>query len=72
MSTDLGPYLHEWVMDTQKLHDHADEAAKLYAAGDIQGACDVVAIAHYPLGQVSDERANLLTELKKQGFAPGG
>jgi len=67
---DLGPYLHEFAVDAKTLADHADEAARLHASGDLQGACEVVAISHYKLSQVADERENLLRLFGERGIEP--
>jgi hypothetical protein len=46
----IGDYLHEFANAARKLADEADAAAKYNAEGDVQWACNAVALTHYPLG----------------------
>jgi uncharacterized protein YutE (UPF0331/DUF86 family) len=64
-------YIAEFQKDASKAAEYAREAAEHAAKGDLQAACDVIALSHYPLGQAEDDRENLLKLLSEQGFTPG-
>jgi hypothetical protein len=69
-STDLGAFLHEFWIDSIKLADTAKEVAELYASGDAQGACDVVAFALHLLGDLPELYDGLLRDFEKRGIRP--
>ena len=68
---DLNPYFHELVTAAQTVLDDANNAARDYANGDVQSACDAVNIMHYKTGQLEDLRLGLVKDFKQQGLTPG-
>ena len=57
------------------LHQFADPArlAILLALwGNLQAACDVVSLAHYPIGQADHSRDYIVKMFEKRGIKPGG
>ena len=67
----IAEYLDEMVREASKLHDLLTQAARHQAAGDEQWACNLVALSHYELGHLEDERNNLLTRFEQRGVTPG-
>jgi hypothetical protein len=66
----LNPYLTEFVATAKTVSDNADEAAELYAKGDVQGACNVVNVMHYKTGELEDLRLSLVRRFEEQGITP--
>ena len=50
---------------------NADEAARLYAEGDVQGACNTVNVMHYKTDAVEQLRMALVESFERQGITPG-
>lgn len=67
----IGDYIHGMVMEATKLLDELEQAAKHNAEGEEQWACNLVALTHYKLGQLSDARADLLGRFEAKGIMPG-
>jgi hypothetical protein len=68
---DLNPYFNELVKAAQTVVDDATNAARSYADGDAQGACDAVNVMHYKTGQLEDLRIALVSDFEQQGLEPG-
>jgi hypothetical protein len=68
--TDLNPYFTELVTAAQKALDNAEEAAKLYADGDVQSACNIANVMHYKTSELEDLRRALVGSLETQGLTP--
>jgi hypothetical protein len=68
--TDLNLYFTELVTAAQKALDNAEEAAKLYADGDTQNACNVVNVMHYKTSELEDLRRALVDSLETHGLTP--
>lgn len=68
---DLNPYFHELVTAAQTVLDDANNAARDYANGDVQAACDAVNEMHNKTDKLEDLRLGLVKDLEQQGFAPG-
>jgi hypothetical protein len=69
-SPDLSPFLHELSVEAKKVADGAGEAARLYADGDAQGACNAIAILHYGVAAVDELREAIVDDFEKQGITP--
>ena len=67
----IAEFVDEFVRDARALLDHAEEAAEHLAAGDPRAACSAVAISHYKIGQVGEDRRNLLERFALEGIQPG-
>jgi hypothetical protein len=68
----LSGHLREFEADAQNLVDRAREAGEAFERGDLQTACNTIAISHYVLSHLRDERASVLRMLEAQGVKPGG
>jgi hypothetical protein len=68
------PALHEYLLELQmtlaKAKDQVEEAQRHLAEGDLQWACNLVSLTHYPLGQAQEQWENLLAKFEQQGVTP--
>ena len=67
----IADFVDEFVRDARALLGHAEEAAQHLAAGDARAACSAVAVSHYKIGQVDEDRRNLLERFALEGIQPG-
>lgn len=65
-------FISEYARDAQKVMNQANEAARHWASGDKQAACDVIGLSGHPLGQADDDLANILRKMEDEGLRPGG
>lgn len=66
----IGDYIHGMVMEASSLLDELEQAARHNADGDEQWACNIVALTHYKLGQLSEARDDLLGRFDAKGISP--
>jgi hypothetical protein len=55
-----------------KITDYAKEAIDHFKKGNPQAACDVISLAHYPIGQADHSRDYIVKMFEKRGIRPGG
>ncbi len=75
MSMTNGPtisdYIHEMVMDCSSLMDAIQESARLPSRGRPAGACEALAVSHYKLSALVDEREALPEKWSGGGVRTG-
>jgi hypothetical protein len=71
VTDDLNPYFTEFLASASRVAAAADEAAKLHAEGDVQGACNAMNVMHYRTSEVEHLRQKLVADLERQGYSPG-
>jgi hypothetical protein len=57
--------------DAEKIAANARHALDRLRAGDEQGACDVVALSHYPISHVRVDHDALMEAFTEAGVEPG-
>ncbi len=57
--------------DAQKIAENAKEALGHLRSGDLQVACDIVALSHYPIGHVKADHDALMEAFTVAGVEPG-
>jgi hypothetical protein len=57
--------------DAQKIAENARNALDHLRTGDLQLACDIVALSHYPIGHVKADHDALMEAFTGAGIEPG-
>ena len=57
--------------DAQKIAENAKDALGHLRTGDLQLACDIVALSHYPIGHVKADHDALMEAFTVAGIEPG-
>lgn len=57
--------------DAQKIAENAKNALNHLRQGDLQLACDIVALSHYPIGHVKVDHDTLMEAFTVAGIEPG-
>jgi len=63
--------IEELIADARKVVEAGEQALAALARRDPQGACNTIAVAHYPIGYVHDHRAHILEQFELDGITPG-
>ena len=68
---EIGDYIGEFRREAMNVADHASEAAEHYANGKPESAALVIALSHYKISALDDERRNLLKLIQERhGVTP--
>jgi hypothetical protein len=57
--------------DAQRIAENAKNALDHLRQGDVQAACDIVALSHYPIGHVKVDHDALMESFTAGGVEPG-
>jgi hypothetical protein len=57
--------------DAQKIGENAENALDHLRRGDVQLACDVVGLSHYPIAHVEADHDALMEAFTAAGIEPG-
>ena len=57
--------------DAQRIAENAKNALDHLRQGDVQAACDIVALSHYPIGHVKVDHDTLMESFTAGGVEPG-
>ena len=57
--------------DAQRIAENAKNALDHLRQGDLQAACDIVALSHYPIGHVQVDHDALMESFTAGGVEPG-